>query len=181
MHKWGTPIATALAAGAVAVSALAGPITSGLKAGSHAPAFDVTDVSGPNKGRTLCYVWANGNRPVVLAFVKEDPVKSAGLVDSIQKLTEQHAEKGLRAFVVYTGGAQVKPAIERVAQKKKITIPVTFLPGDIPAQELRKYGINPQAKNTVMTYRRKTVTATFVNVDNKTFPSVAKAAAAMLQ
>ena len=42
------------AAGMMAVSAFAA-LDSGLKPGSHAPPCQVVDVSGPNKGRQLCY------------------------------------------------------------------------------------------------------------------------------
>jgi len=42
------------AAGMLAVSAFAA-VESGLKPGTPAPPFDVVDVSGPNKGRQLCY------------------------------------------------------------------------------------------------------------------------------
>ena len=31
------------------------PVESGLKAGDQVSPFDVDDVTGPNKGRTLCY------------------------------------------------------------------------------------------------------------------------------
>lgn len=31
------------------------PVESGLRAGELASPFDVDDVTGPNKGRTLCY------------------------------------------------------------------------------------------------------------------------------
>ena len=48
-------LATALAVPAL----LAGPekaTTSGFQVGERTPAFDVVDVSGPNKGKQLCYV-----------------------------------------------------------------------------------------------------------------------------
>ena len=42
------------AAGMLAVSAYAA-VESGLKVGTPAPAFQVVDVNGPNKGKQLCY------------------------------------------------------------------------------------------------------------------------------
>lgn len=107
--------------------------------------------------------------------------KSAGLVDQIQKLTERHADKGLRAFVVYSGGPDTKPGIEQVTREKKITIPVTFLPAGRSSGSLRQYNISPEAKNTIMAYRNKTVAATFVNVDETSFAKVAEATEAMLK
>ena len=102
------------------------------------------------------------------------------MVGQIQKLAEQHADKGLRTFVVFEGGPELKPAIEQVTREHKITIPVTYLPEGKASGTLKWYKINPEAKNTILTYRDKTVTANFVNVDEKTFPKVAEAAAAML-
>jgi len=103
------------------------------------------------------------------------------LVGQIQKLTQKHADKGLQAFVVYAGGAELKPAIGQVTRDRGITIPVTYLPNGKASDCLKGYKINPGARNTVMTYRNKQVTATFVDVDDKSFPKVAEAAGAMLQ
>jgi len=47
---------TMAAVGMLAVSALAAPLESGLKAGESASAFQVVDVTGPNKSKELCYV-----------------------------------------------------------------------------------------------------------------------------
>ncbi len=103
------------------------------------------------------------------------------MVGQIQKLADKHAEKGLRTFVVYTGGTELKPAIEQMTQESKITIPVTYLSEGKTSSGLQGYKINPEARNTVMTYKGKKVTATFVDVDEKTFPKVEEATAAMLQ
>jgi hypothetical protein len=58
---------------------------------------------------------------------------------------------------------------------------VTYLPDGKTSPSLKQYKINPEAKNTIMTYRDKTVTATFVDIDEKGFTKVADAAAAMLK
>ncbi len=53
--KLGLALAGAgLMAGTLGVSAIAAP-ESGLPAGTAAGAFQVVDVSGPNKGKELCY------------------------------------------------------------------------------------------------------------------------------
>jgi len=45
------------AVGVMATTALAADkLESGLKPGASTAAFDVVDVSGPNKGKQLCYV-----------------------------------------------------------------------------------------------------------------------------
>jgi hypothetical protein len=56
MNKWGTAFVSALATGVLALAALAGTAVSGPQVGQHMSAFDVSDLSGPAKGQTLCYV-----------------------------------------------------------------------------------------------------------------------------
>lgn len=46
---------TVLAIGALSAATFAADVTSGLKAGDKATFFEVVDVSGPNKGKQLCY------------------------------------------------------------------------------------------------------------------------------
>jgi hypothetical protein len=41
---------------ALVAPAIAGDVTSGPKEGSHVTAFHVHDITGPNKGKSLCYV-----------------------------------------------------------------------------------------------------------------------------
>lgn len=56
VKKWGIPAAAVVATAALSLSAWAAAIVSGLQPGQHMTAFDVSDVSGPAKGQTLCYV-----------------------------------------------------------------------------------------------------------------------------
>ena len=46
---------TALTVGALGVTAFAADVSSGLKPGDKASFFEVVDVTGPNKGKQLCY------------------------------------------------------------------------------------------------------------------------------
>ncbi len=49
-------LAAMLSLPAVVAPAVAGDRTSGPKVGEGVSAFDVHDVTGPSKGKTLCYV-----------------------------------------------------------------------------------------------------------------------------
>ena len=51
---WGVPavVASALVVG---TAFAAEPVESGLKAGDRTTPFDVQDITGPNKGKSLCY------------------------------------------------------------------------------------------------------------------------------
>ena len=49
------PASAALLIATIGVAAMAGDIVSGLQVGESSKAFNVKDVTGPNKGSSLCY------------------------------------------------------------------------------------------------------------------------------
>jgi hypothetical protein len=51
-RMWMPSIALAVATAGVLIAA---EVQSGLKVGEHAGAFNVKDITGPNKGKSLCY------------------------------------------------------------------------------------------------------------------------------
>jgi hypothetical protein len=115
-----------------------------------------------------------------MTFIKDDAGKAASLVANIQKLTDANKAKDLRSFVVFVGGPEMKATLEKIAADKKITIPLSFLPGGAGQADINRYKISPEAKNTVMVYNRQKIHATLVDVDEKTFADVEKATAEML-
>jgi hypothetical protein len=117
---------------------------------------------------------------VVVAFIKDDPAKATSLVASIQKLTEANKSKGLKSFVVFMAGPEAKPAIDQLTSEKKITIPVTFLAQGLTTGGLEAWKINPEAKNTILVYRNQKVVKSFVDVEDKGFEEVSKAAGEVL-
>ena len=171
----------ALAAGLLAVSAMAANVSSGLKPGAQLPAFDVVDVSGPSKGKQLCYRCQFGGSPVLAAFIKGNPADAAALVGSINAAYEANKGKKLKSFIVFTGGPELKNAIEKLAAEKKTSVPLTLLPQGTTASDYAKYEINPAAGNTVLLWNKGTVEANFVNVKAAEFAPVDKAIGAMLQ
>ena len=175
--------ALALAAtGMLAVSAFAADaLSSGLKPGAEVGAFDVVDVSGPNKGKQLCYRCNYGGAPVVAAFVKPNAPEAELIVTQVQKLTEAHKAHNLRSFIVYMAGPESKPAIEKLTTDKKITMPVTFLPEGTKAGDISAYQINPEASSTILMWNKGVVKSNFVNVDKAKWAAVEKAAGALLQ
>ncbi|MFN3650308.1 MAG: hypothetical protein ACK47B_12095 [Armatimonadota bacterium] len=98
----------------------------------------------------------------------------------IEKLVETHKGDNLRGWVVYMGGAESKPALEKAVADKNVKLAVTFLPEGPKQASLARYKVNPEAKNTVLLYNRQQVQGNFVNVDEKSFDQVAKKAAEML-
>jgi len=168
------------AAGMVAASAFAA-VESGLRPGTPTSAFQVVDVTGPHKGQQLCYRCSYGAAPVIAAFVNGDVTKSAGLVTNIQKLLDARKDKGLKTFVVYMGGPNLKSSIEKVAGERHITIPLVFLPQGTSADDVAAYKISADAKNTVLLWKQGTVRQNFVDVDRTSFATVAKAVDEMLK
>lgn len=109
-----------------------------------------------------------------MAFVNTAEVpKATGLVAHMQKLVNENS--GLKAFVVVVGGPETKPAIEEMAAKNKITIPITFLPKGKEDPSLARYKVNGEAMSTVMVSRRNRVLANWVNVDAKQFDQITEA------
>jgi hypothetical protein len=111
--------------------------------------------------------------------VKGEPGKAASLVASIQKLNETLPR--LKVVVVFQGGPELKEPLTRLAEEKKITIPMTFLPEGTGEAGYRAWKIHADAKNTVMVFNRRKVTANFVDVTDTSWAPVAKAAAALFE
>lgn len=172
----------AVTASLLAVSAFAAkPVASGLKPGDGVGAFDVVDVTGPSKGKQLCYRCQYGFAPVAAAFINGDPMQSGELLAHLQKLVDEHKARNLRSFVVYMGGAETRAAIEKVAKEKKISIPLTFLPAGPKAADISAYRISPEAQSTLILWNKGKVHANFVNPDKSSWGEVARAASTMLQ
>ena len=156
-------------------------IDSGLKPGAFVEPFQVVDVTGPNKGKELCYRCQYGAAPVMAAFINGDVSKSDKLIGDLQKIVDSHKDKGLKSFVVYMSGPESKDGIQKVATAKKTTIPLVFLPKGVKEDDIKSYKINSTAKNTVMLWRQSAVKGTFVDVDAKNLSQLEKAVDTMLQ
>lgn len=114
---------------------------------------------------------------MVVAFVNGEAGDSQALVQGIDKLDKTYGPKGLKTFVVYSGGPELKNDIEAVAKKAGTSIPLTFLPGGAKAPDIARYKLSPGAKNTVVVYKNKQVVANLVDVTPETWAQVEKATA----
>jgi hypothetical protein len=168
-----------LAAASLAVAAVAAEMKSGLGPGMPVPAFDVVDVTGPNKGKQLCYRCSFGGNPVVAAFIKGNAPEAGDLVAGIDKVVA--ANPKLKSFVVFMGGPELKGQIEKLAAERKISVPLTFLPQGAKAADIARYQINPEASNTVLLWNKGAVRSNFVNVTPKSWDDVAKASADLVK
>ena len=164
----------------LAVSAFAA-VESGLKPGSPVGPFQVVDVTGPNKGKQLCYRCQYGIAPVMAAFVNGDAAKSEKFIGELQKIVDARKAKGLKSFVVFMSGPESKDGIQKIASVKKTTIPLTFLPKGAKEADIASYKISSSAKNTVLLWKGSEVKGNFVDVDASKLGTVEKAVDAMLQ
>jgi len=81
----------------LATAAFAGE---GLKVGDEVGAFTVTDVTGPEAGKSLCYRCRYGNQPVVSIFAREINDELATLVKNVDQVVGQNRGEKMAAFVV---------------------------------------------------------------------------------
>lgn len=171
----------AAAIGVFAVAASAVGVESGLKPGATPQAFQVVDVTGPNKGKELCYRCQYGTAPVVAAFINGDATKASKLVADLQKMVDARKSKGLRSFVVFMSGPEAKDTIQKIGAEQKISIPLVFLPKGTKESDIASYKINPNTQNTILLWHGAKVQSNFVNVDAQKLPELEKAVDAMLK
>jgi hypothetical protein len=132
------------------VAFAADKLESGLPVGETVPAFNVRDITGPSKGKTLCYRCQYGARPVVTVFTREltDTVKD--LVKKIDAQVGENKDKKMAAFVVVLteDPDAVEPKIEALAKDSKIAnTPLTIVEGAAGPPE---YKLSKDAEVTVM-------------------------------
>lgn len=135
-------------------------LRSGLQPGDKAGAFNVKDVTGPRKDKSLCYACAFGKHAVVNIQTREI---SPALIEVIQKLDalvdSPASIKGdsKHAFVVYITDDPESAAkeLDEIARQHKIkNIPLTIF------DELtgpRGYKLAPDAEVTVMMWKETVV------------------------
>jgi hypothetical protein len=141
-------------AAVLAVSAgfvVAAEIQSGLEKGKSVPAFNVKDVTGPNKdGDELCYRCRYGNQPVVSIFAKEMTEEVAQLSKELDNVVAKNRDQKMAGFVVLMTENPEKAAtsLATAAQKHKISqMPLTTFNG---TKGPAGYNINTKADVTVM-------------------------------
>ena len=113
-----------------ATVASADEVTSGLQPGSSVPAFNVKDVTGPSKGKSLCYRCRYGGRPVVTVFARTLDDNLAQLIKQVDYQVGKNKE--MKAFVVLLTDDPdaAEPELAKLAKKHKITnTPLTIFDG----------------------------------------------------
>lgn len=150
---------------------------SGRTVGEMTPSFPVLDVTGPHKGKLVCYVCESKGAPVVFAFFRETGDETASLV---KKLNELAKNQGLRVVAVIMEGQDSQPWLEKAAEENGITIPLTVLRNGKDDVAVKLYKLNLTVSNTILVGAKHKVTANLVNVNAQNFGVLTNAVARVL-
>ncbi len=104
-------------------------LESGLKPGERVPAFNVRDITGPEKGETLCYRCRFGGKPVVNIFAREITPELTSLIKNVDKQVAKNKDQKMEAFVVFLTDEpdKAEKKLEKLAEKHKVKIPLTLI------------------------------------------------------
>jgi hypothetical protein len=134
----------------VGVPAAADSLKSGLQVGEAPDAFNVRDITGPHKGKALCYRCRYGARPVVNIFARELTDELTTLVKQLNEKVARNEARKMAGFVVFltSDPDALEPKLEELAEKEQIErIPLTVFEGDSGPES---YNIAQAADVTVM-------------------------------
>ena len=135
----------------------AADVNSGLKAGDFVAPFNVLDVTGPSKGKSLCYRCKFGGRPVVSIFTRSLDANVVALIRDVDKQVANGKDKQLSAFVVYLTDDPdaAEKELAKLAEKNKIAnVPLTIFDGEAGPPE---YQLAEKADTTVLMWSGGTV------------------------
>lgn len=137
------------------------PLQSGLQVGEKVHTFYVRAITGPLKNKSVCYVCRNGDRPVVMLFVRQITPGLKKLLKGIDAEIDAHRAAGLRGFGVFLAGEgnELLPQVQTLAFDEQINLPLTIAAA--PSDGSAGGTIHPDAAVTVMLYRDQAVTANF--------------------
>jgi len=117
---------------------------------------------------------------------KDEKANVAALAAKLEKLVKERSggkDLGdgeqmdlLRAFLVFIEASRKEEA-EQIAKEQKVEcLDVGYLPEKRKQVEVDAYGVKAEAKNTVFVHKDARVTAVFVDVTEKDFEKIVKAA-----
>jgi hypothetical protein len=136
-------------------------LKSGPEIGSEVSSFYVRAVTGPLAGKSVCYVCRNGDRPVVMIFLRDLNADVSRLLKQLDTTVNRHRADGLRCFVVLLGEASQKDAarLQTLAFDEKLDLPLTLAGESLTGGGLQN--LHPDADITAVLYDNRKVTASF--------------------
>jgi hypothetical protein len=162
-----------------ALGAAAQPrVVSGRAVGEITPSFAVLDVTGPYKGKPICYVCEYQDAPTIIAFFQDFGEEMAGLVVKLNELAQK--KKKLKMVAAVIAGPDRKPGLEKFAQENGITIPLVVFRKGKHDVAMKLYKLNAEARNTILVNVNRKVSANLTNVGVQNFNLIAEAASKVM-
>jgi hypothetical protein len=161
------------------------PLKSGLQVGDYVGTFDVEDVTGPARGRSICYACRYGARPVINIFAREMTEEVTTLIREIDQQIDKNQDHELKAFVVLLSDdpkADEETLIKLTRKHKIKNVPLTIFDGITGPPKCR---IAQKADLTVMLWHDQEVKANHAfakgKLDSKGIAAVVKSTAKILK
>lgn len=144
-----------------AVSEETQALVSGRAVGQRVPQFYVRAVTGPQMNKSICYVCRNGDRPVVMVFLRDLVPGTAELLKELDRYVDQNRAVGLRSFGVLLSDNQVAATskLQTLAYDNQLSIPLTMAPAQVESPD--NQNLHPDAAVTVVLYNELTVTRSY--------------------
>lgn len=153
-------------------------VSSGLSLGTACPAFDPLHLSGADVGRKTCPMCRYGQaQGIMLWFNHANVEQLQNFVQALEKEMQAKGESKLRVFLIYmnpfykenpgvTSTNTLKGKLKRWAEEQGLKkVALTWIPSPVDEGTAAAYKINPLAKNTVFVYKKRTITAKWVNIE----------------
>jgi len=141
---------------------------SGLAVGEMTPSFPVLAVTGPHKGKEVCYVCEFFvSAPAIFAFFRQTGDDMASVVKELDELARRN--KDIRVVAIIIEGQDSRPWLEKFAQENSITIPLAVLRKGRDDIAMKVYKLNANMNNTILMSVKRRVAANLVNVNTENF------------
>ena len=150
---------------------------SGLAVGSNCPAFDPLHLSGGDSGKTVCPMCKYGYGQGIMVWFNHANLDQLNeFAKTLEKQMEKQGEKKLRVFLVYmnpfykqnsiTGEDVLGRKIRQwCAEQGLRRVAMVWVPSPVDEETCGLYKINPEAKNTVFVYKKRTIVGKWVNIE----------------
>jgi hypothetical protein len=178
-------LAKMLSVGALVLLASAGwtetaGVSSSYAAGETTQSFTVYDVTGPYKGKRICYVCEFQDEPNVIGFFQNAGDTTAEFITKMNTLVQNNKDRGLNAVAVIIAGMEAQPWLEELSAAKNIEIPLVVLRKGQNDLAVRLYRLNPEVDNVFLVNINRKVVANIAGIAPEGFNLVADAATQML-
>jgi protocatechuate 3,4-dioxygenase beta subunit len=156
-------------------------LSSGLAIGDNCPAFDPFHLSGADSGKRVCPMCKYGFGQGIMVWFNHANLDQMGdFAKRLESEMERRGEKNLRVFLVYMNPFynEINNGPETGIMARKISkwceeehlkkVAMLWIPSPTDAKSAGLFHINPKAKNTVLVYKKRKVTAKWVNIEYDT-------------